>query len=79
MNRFLTNWGFIRIIRLLAGIGTAIYGVLANDYIFLWIAGLFLIQSLFNLSCCGYNGCSTAPSSDVKQVYKDDIKPLNFK
>lgn len=79
MNRFLTNWGFTRILRLLVAIGTAIYAYVAHDFIFYWVAGLFFVQSFFNMSCCGMNGCSTAPSSDAKQVYKEDIKPLNFK
>lgn len=79
MFSFLNNWGFTRILRLVVAFGTAIYAYYANDSIFYWVAGLFFIQSFFNLSCCGLSGCSTTPSSDVKQVYKEEIKPLNFK
>jgi ABC-type phosphate transport system permease subunit len=73
------NWHFTRIIRLIAGIGSLIYGVIGHDQIFLILAALFLVQSFFNLSCCGNNGCTTTQSTDNKQVYKDIIKPLKLK
>ena len=76
MNNLFKHWHFTRIIRLLAGIGSLIYGIVSHDQIFLILAALFLVQSIFNLSCCGAQGCTTTQSTDNKQVYKDNIKPL---
>lgn len=76
MNNFFKNWHYTRIIRFIAGIGSLIYGVVAHDQVFIILAALFLVQSIFNLSCCGAQGCTTTQSTETKQVYKDIIKPL---
>lgn len=73
MNNALKNWDVIRIIRLVAGVGIGVYAISSKDYIFLLLAGMFLLQAILNISCCGSAGCAT--SNQQKQVYKDVIKP----
>lgn len=73
MNNVLKKWDIIRIIRLIGGVSIAVYAVISKDYIFLLLAGLFLIQAILNISCCGSSGCST--NNEKKQVYKEIIKP----
>jgi hypothetical protein len=79
MNKIFKNWHFTRIVRLVAGIGSLIYGIFAHDQIFLVLAALLVAQAVFNLSCCGNHGCNTTQCTDNKQVYKDIIKPLKLK
>ena len=74
MRRLLHNWDIVRVIRLLIGTGFAAYAIYYKEYLFLSLAGLFITQSLLNISCCGV-GCSS-PSKEVKQqeVYKGQVK-----
>lgn len=74
MNNLLKGWDAPRIIRLIAGIGIAVYSIANKDYLFLWLAGLLLFQAVLNLSCCGAGGCSNNDSTKSKQVYKDQIE-----
>jgi len=74
MNNIFRNWNIARIIRLLAGLGLSIYAFTSKEYAFLFLAGLFLLQAVLNMSCCGTGGCSSSNENDQKQVYKQDIK-----
>lgn len=67
------NWNIARIIRLIAGIGFGVYAIVGKEYILLLIAGLLLIQAVFNISCCGAGGCSP-DGSKQQEVYKGQIK-----
>lgn len=74
-NLLLKNWDFVRILRLLIGLGVGGYAAWAGDYFLATLGGLFIIQALFNLSCCGSGGCSVAP--EKKALYQDVIKPYH--
>ena len=76
MNSLTKNWNTPRIIRLIASVAVAVYGITTKDYIFLWLAGFMLLQSLFNLSCCacGSGDCSSGSDNDTKAIYKNQIK-----
>ena len=74
MRKYLNNWDAVRIIRLLAGVGFGIYAVVSKEYLFLMLAGMFLLQSIFTVSCSGAGGCSTEPKKTKTQVYKDQIE-----
>ena len=74
MNKILKGWDAARIIRLIAGVGIAVYAITSKDYMFLWLAGLFLFQAVMNISCCGAGGCATNDNPKSKQVYEDQIK-----
>lgn len=73
MNNYLKQWDASRIIRLVAGIGFAVYAFTEHEYLFLIIAGMFLLQAIFNISCCGA-GCSTTEKQKTKRVYEGEIK-----
>lgn len=74
-NLLLKNWDFVRTLRLLIGLGVGGYAAWAGDYFLAALGGLFIIQALFNLSCCGGGGCSVA--SQKKTLYQDVIKPYH--
>lgn len=72
MNSKLKNWDLPRVLRLFTAVGFGAYAILSRDYFFFLFTGLFLIQAIFNISCCGASGCST--NNNQKQVYKDVIE-----
>lgn len=76
MSKLLNNWNISRIIRLVLGIGFAIYATIAKEYILYMLAGFFILQAALNVSCCGSGGCNTSNQTDEAQVYKDQIKQL---
>lgn len=74
-NLLLKNWDFVRTLRLLIGLGVGGYAAWAGDYFLAALGGLFIIQAVFNLSCCGSGGCSV--TSQKKTLYQDVIKPYH--
>lgn len=55
----LTNWTFLRVLRLLIGLAVIVQAVVLNDLL-LGAAGLlFSGMAVFNASCCGTAGCAT--------------------
>lgn len=76
MNKLLKNWDMMRVIRLVAGLGLGLYAVVSKDYLFFFLSAFFLIQGVFNISCCGCGSgeCSSSSSQKPKQLYKNEIK-----
>ena len=65
----LTNWTFVRILRLLLGLGIIVQAVIAKDA-FLGVAGLlFSSMAVFNVGCCGTGGCATTPKKSSKTIH----------
>jgi hypothetical protein len=55
INMVFQNWNFIRIIRLLLGIGLLIESVKMNDYFLIIISSAFTLMPLLNIGCTGGN------------------------
>jgi Na+/alanine symporter len=54
-----SNWNFFRVVRLLAAIAIIVQAYLSKDIV-LGIAGvMFGSMAIFNVGCCGVNGCAT--------------------
>lgn len=79
MNNLWKNWDAARIVRLAAGIGFGIYAIVSKEYLFLLLAGFFLMQAVLNVSCCGAGGCSRSGKTAPERVYKDEIETYNPK
>ena len=67
-----SNWNFMRILILLAGIVALWQAILMKDYL-LGAAGIMLmVMSAFNIGCCGTRGCSTnLPRSGSAEAEKE--------
>lgn len=64
----LTNWTFVRILRLLIGLAIIVQAVIVKDAL-LGVAGiLFSSMAIFNVGCCGTGGCATTPKKYSKTV-----------
>lgn len=67
----ITNWNFMRILRLLAGIGITVQAVMLHDVLFVLAGLLFTGMALFNIGCCGVDGCNTPVNKDTKSSAKE--------
>lgn len=74
MKRLFYGWNTARLIRLLIGVGLGIYAFIEGDYLFLLLGGVFIMQSLLNVSCCGAAGCSADKGGRREEAYKGQIK-----
>ena len=64
----LTNWTFVRILRLLLGLGIIVQAMIVKDA-FLGAAGLlFSSMAVFNVGCFGTGGCATIPKKSSKTI-----------
>lgn len=64
----LTNWAFMRFLRLGIGIAVLVQAVIAKDILFAFAGLLFTAMPVFNVGCCGTSGCytSTKKITDTK-------------
>lgn len=59
MKAYLKNWDFMRVLRLALGIFIIGQGIVAKDWTFIALGGLFSLMPLLNVGCCGASGCNT--------------------
>jgi hypothetical protein len=65
-------WGFMRWLRLIFSLTFIYFGITHHDNFSLLAGGLFVIQSAFNLGCCGMNNtCAPRKNEGSKNVIED--------
>ncbi len=70
----LTNWNFMRFLRLGLGIYIAVQAVETRSLLSGIIAGFFLFQAITNTGCCGSNACAVP----IKKSNSDTTKEVDF-
>jgi hypothetical protein len=70
----LTDWNFMRLLRLGLGIYIAIQAFQTLSVLSGVIATFFLFQALTNTGCCGSNGCAVP----VKKNSSDKTEEIEF-
>lgn len=79
MKNYLSNWNFMRIIRLVLGIIVIVQGIQANEWMFVALGGLFTLMPLLNIGCCSTAGCSTTYNSRknkaTEYITYEEVKP----
>ena len=70
IERILTGWNFMRMVRLLVGIYIGIQAILMTDALTGILAVFFLYQAVTNTSCCGVQACAI-PTKDSKQLNQE--------
>jgi hypothetical protein len=66
MKTILSNWNFMRGLRLLLGVIILVQGIEAKEWMYAF-AGIILAGMAFaNIGCCGVGGCNV-PSSKINQ------------
>ncbi len=74
MNPFLTNWNFLRGFRLAIGLLALVQGILNNDILLIIMSVVIGGMALFNIGCCGVNGCSTSFNSTKNSIQQKDVE-----
>ncbi len=74
----LTDWNFMRIIRLGLGIYIAVQAVKNLSILSGFFAAFFIFQAITNTGCCGAKGCSIPlkknNSDSIEEVEYEEIK-----
>jgi hypothetical protein len=74
----LTNWNFMRLLRLGLGIYIAIQAVETQSKISMIFAVFFLFQALTNTGCCGSNGCAVPlkknDATKTEEIEYEEVK-----
>ena len=66
----LSNWSFMRFLRLGLGIAIIVQSVIANNWTMAIVGFLFTAIPVFNIGCCGTGGCNT-PTNKISETTKD--------
>jgi len=81
MNTSLLNqWHFLRIFRLIIAIAIIIQAVFTKEWIIGIVGVLFAVMALFNVGCCGVNGCKTTQrkfinnNNHADEVFVEEVK-----
>lgn len=78
-----SSWHLMRLLRLIVGVSFVVTGFVQHDAIPVAFGSFFSLQALFNVGCCGVNGCNTSNSSNsqlpknnetLEQVTFEEIK-----
>lgn len=69
----LSNWTFMRALRLVLGIIIVVEAVMAKDMIFGLVGLFFSGMALFNAGCCGTGACYTPVKKDTNINNTKDI------
>lgn len=67
MKDYLKSWDFMRILRLVIGVFAAVQAIYTMDIILGIAAFVIGGMAIFNVGCCGVNGCSTSYKLSKKQ------------
>jgi hypothetical protein len=66
----LSNWNFMRFLRLGIGIAIIIQSIMASNWTMGILGLLFTTMPIFNIGCCGTAGCAT-PVKKTSETAKD--------
>ena len=64
----LSNWTFMRFLRLGLGIAIIVQAVIAKDVLFVFFGLAFTAMPVFNVGCCGTNGCYTPAKKNTEST-----------
>lgn len=67
----LSNWNFMRFIRLALGVFILVQAVMAGDWAMGLLGAAFTSMPLFNIGCCGAGGCNTTPTNKTSETTKN--------
>ena len=72
----LSNWNFMRFLRLGLGIVIIVQSVIAKDWTMGIVGLLFTAMPVFNIGCCGTGGCNTAlkkTAETTKEISYEEV------
>lgn len=70
MKQILSNWNFIRFLRLGLGIAIIVQSAMAGNWTIGILGLVFTAMPVFNIGCCGTTGC-TSPVKKYSETKKN--------
>ncbi len=67
----LSNWNFMRFIRLVLGVAIIVQSVLVKDWTMGILGVLFISMPVFNIGCCSVGGCAIPVNKKNTEAVKD--------
>jgi len=67
----LSNWNFMKFLRLGLGIFIIVQAVIAKDGTMGFLGTMFTLMPVFNIGCCGTGCCAIAPPKRTSETTKD--------
>ena len=78
IQKFLSGWSFMRLLRLTLGIAIIVQGAMVKDWLFIALGALFSLMHIFNIGCCGASSCNTNYQNNnaktVDEISFEEIK-----
>ena len=71
-----SNWNFMRFLRLGLGLAVLVQAVIAKDVLFALLGLGFTAMPVFNIGCCGTNGCYVPPAKkeeNTKEITYEEV------
>jgi hypothetical protein len=71
--KLLTNWHFMRLLRLGIGLAMLVMGIQSADWLMGVFSTFFLYQAVTDTGCCGTQGCAPARKPSAKTVVAETV------
>jgi hypothetical protein len=72
----ITGLNVVRILRIVAGVGFILYGLLMYHYLLAFMGGIVLLFGILNIGC-PFNSCSVTPMKNKKNIKEIEYEDLS--
>jgi cytochrome c oxidase assembly protein Cox11 len=79
MKAIIQNWNFIRLLRLVLGVAILVQGIIIKDVSTILLGIVFAAMPVFNIGCCGTNGCAVNTKKSNKSYTNIEYEELDTK
>jgi hypothetical protein len=73
MKNILSNWNFMRALRLILGVIIVVQGFEAKEWMYAFAGILLSGMAIANIGCCGVGGCSVPSRKENISSIQNDI------
>lgn len=73
MKNILSNWNFMRALRLLLGVIIIVQGYQAHEWMYAMAGVLLSSMAIANIGCCGVGGCNVPFKKDISTSNPQEI------
>jgi hypothetical protein len=74
MTTILSNWHFMRILRAVIAIWAIAEAWRTSEWLLLFPGGIFALQAIFDIGCCGAAGCAAPPRRSIGNSTEKDAE-----
>lgn len=73
MSTILKNWHFMRFFRAAIAIWAIVEAWRTSEWLLLFPGGIFALQAIFDVGCCGASGCAPAQNRNTNPSATEEI------